>query len=105
MLICLPDQIAVYNTGTIRPQAHFSSRRIGICTSVFLGNRIMIHHGIHVSGCNKKTQARFPEHLDTLFLSPVRLGDHSYTVASAFQKASDNSRSKRRMIHIASPVT
>ena len=60
----------------------------------------MVDHGVHISGCYKKTKAGFAKYLNALFLSPVRLWNDAYTVASAFQKTADNGRTKRRMVYI-----
>ena len=101
--VTLPDQVAVYNCRHIRPETHLSSGRIGVSVTVFPGNSVMIHHGIHVSRTHKKTETRFAEQLDTFFSAPVRLRDHSHSVSPALQKTADDSRAKGRMIYISVP--
>ena len=55
ILIYRADQVAVNNRCVIRSFAHHAARCIGILLSAFLGNRIMVYHGIHVSGRYQKS--------------------------------------------------
>ena len=59
ILIYRADQVAVNNRCVIRSFAHHAARCIGILLSAFLGNRIMVYHGIHVSGRYQKTKTWF----------------------------------------------
>ncbi|EJW99958.1 hypothetical protein EVA_11936 [gut metagenome] len=94
LFVGLTDQVAVNDHRHIRPKSHDPPGRIGVLLSVLFGDRIVVDHGIHVSGAYQKPQARFPKHLDTFFFSPVRLGKDPHPVAPAFQKAADDRRSK-----------
>ena len=55
ILVHRTDQIAVDNRCVIRTFAHHAARCIGILLSALLGNRIMVYHGIHVSGRYQKS--------------------------------------------------
>ena len=103
MFIGLTDQVAVYNSSPVRTKSHLPSRGIGILLSVLLRHSVMIDHGIHISGCNQKSQPGFAEYLYTLFLSPVRLTDDPHFISAAFQQSADNGRTKGRMVHIGIP--
>ena len=94
------DQIAVDHSGMIGPLPGFPSRRIGVGGPAFPGYKIMINHGIHVSGGNQESQPGAPENADALLILPVRLGNDTDTVAVRLQNAGDYGMSKGRVIHI-----
>ena len=68
--VCLPDFITVYDHGTVGTPAALSSRRILIRLSSVPKDRIVIHHGIHISGIYEKSQPRTPKALKILYTAP-----------------------------------
>ena len=94
------DQVTVHHRGMIRTLSGLSPRRISIVRPVFSGYKIMIHHGIHISGGNKKAQPWASKNGNAFFILPVRLGYDAHTVAVGFQDAADNGMSEGRVIHI-----
>ena len=97
----LTNQITVYNNSTVRPQTHFTARRIRILLAVLFCNGIVINHGIHIAGTYKEAKARLSKYGNTLLPAPVGLWDNSHFIAPALQKAADNSSSKRGMIYVS----
>ena len=97
----LTNQITVYNNSTVRPQTHFTARRIRILLAVLFCNGIVINHGIHIAGTYKEAKARLSKYGNTLLPAPVGLWDNSHFIAPALQKAADNSSTKRGMIYVS----
>ena len=95
-----PDQIAVYHRRIIRPFSHNASRRVGIHTAPFLGDRIMVDHGIHITGRYQKGQSRLAQNRNRAVVLPIRLRNDSHRISMGFQNSRDNGMSKGRMIHI-----
>ena len=73
MFIRSPDQIAVHGNRAVRPFSHDTARRKGICFSVLFRHGIMVDHGIHISGRDKKAKTRFTENRNAVLVLPVRL--------------------------------
>ena len=99
-LICLPDQIAVHNTGIVRTPAHLPSRSVGVRLPVLFGDTVMVHHGIHISRCHEEAKSWFSVDADALRIPPVRLRDDSHPVPAALQHPADDRMAERRMIHV-----
>ena len=60
----------------------------------------MIDHGIDVSRGNEEGQAGTAEAAEALRRPPVRLGNHTYPIAPAFQETGDQRGAKGGVIHI-----
>ena len=100
MLIFLTDQVTVDDHCPIRSFSHLSARRVGIHFSMLLCHRIMIHHGIHITGADKKSKPWLSQCHDTFRMTEIRLGNDPHLIAMTLQQSADDRRSKRRMIHI-----
>ena len=60
MLVGAADQVAVDDRSIVRAFSHHTARCVSIFLSSFPGNRIMVDHGIHVSGRHQKSKTRLP---------------------------------------------
>ena len=95
-----PDQVRVHHNRVVGAQPALTPRREGIRVAALLGDRIVIHHGIHVSRAHEEPQTRAPERSDAFRIAPIGLGDHADLVVVRLEKAADDGRTERRVIHI-----
>ena len=101
LLVCLPDQISIDHRRIIRTLSHHTARCIRVGRPAFFRDRIVIDHGIHIAGGNKKRKPWLSKHRDAFFVLPIRLGDDPNPIPSGFQHMADDRMSKGRMIHIS----
>ena len=100
MFIRSPDQIAVHGNRAVRPFSHHAARCKSIDFSVLFRHSIMIDHGIHISGGDKKAKTRFTENRNAVLVLPVRLGDDADGIAVRLKHAADDRRAERGMVHV-----
>ena len=100
ILIFSSDQVAINGNRMIRSFKRLSSRCIGIRRTMLFGYKIVIDHGVHVSGADEKGKARLSEHVNAFLILPVRLGNDPDLVAVCFQKPCNDRMPKGRVIHI-----
>ena len=65
-----------------------------------LGHRIVVDHGVHVTGADEKAQARLTEHADAGGVGPVGLADDAHLVAVRVEDAADDGHTKARVVHV-----
>ena len=97
------NQIAVYRCGTVGTTACCTARCIGIKAAALFGNRIMVHHGIHIAGGNQKAQLWAAKYTDAGVVAPIRLWEHRHAIAAGLQHAADNRRAKGRVVDVRIP--
>ena len=95
-----PDQVRVHHHRVVGTQPALAPRREGIQAAALLGDRIVIHHGIHVPRAHEEPQTRAPERGDAFRIAPIGLGDHADLVVVRLEKAADDGRTERRVVHI-----
>ena len=95
------DQVAVDHDCVVRPFSHHTARAESIAAAMFFADRVMVDHGVHISGGHQKAKTRLPQHCSTLRVSPVRLADHSHCISSGLKNTRNNGRSETRMVHIS----
>ena len=103
ILIGAADQVAVNDSGVIRPFSHDTARGKGIGFPAVAGDGIVVHHGVHIAARNQKRQPGRSEYIDGFGILPVRLGDDAHAVAVMLQNPADNGVAKGGMIHIGIP--
>ena len=103
VLVGLADQVAVDDGGIVRPLAHDAPGGEGVGFPAVLGDRIVVHHGVHVAAGHQKAQPGTAIHIDRLGIFPVRLGDNAHAIAVAFQHPADNGVAEGGVIHIGIP--
>ena len=72
------DQIPVDHHRIIRPLSHHSAGRKGVPAPVLFVDRVVVHHRIHVSRRDQKTQPGLSQNRHTPGIPPVRLADHAH---------------------------
>ena len=96
--------LRIDNGRTIGTLSHNALITVGILISSSFIDRIMIHHGINISGRNKKPQTRLPELCKFIIIMPVGLRQNSTAVAVCLQCPSYDCTAKGWMIHIGIPA-
>ena len=66
-----------------------------------LGHRIVVDHGVHVTGADEKAQARLTEHADAGGVGPVGLADDAHLVAVRVEDAADDGHAKAGVVHVS----
>jgi len=73
----ITDTFTVNINGTIGSLPALAAGRVGVFASRFLCTRVMIHHGIHVSGIHKKAKPGFAENFERFSTFPIGLSNYS----------------------------
>ena len=94
------DQVRVHHNRVVGTQPALAPRREGIQVAALLGDRIVIHHRVHVPRAHEEPQTRAPEHGDAFRIAPIGLGDHADLVMVRLKKTADNGCTERRVVHI-----
>lgn len=96
----LADEVAVDRDGTIGAVTFLAAGRVGIGVAAVLGHRIVVDHGVHVTGADQKAQARLAEHADAGGVGPVGLADDTHLVAMRIEHAADDGHTKAGVVHV-----
>ena len=99
-----PDQVPVDYDRVVGPVPHLPARTEGILRAVLFIHRVVVHHGVHVSGRDEEAQARFPERLYARRIPPVRLAEHPDCVAVCRKDTRNNGRPEAGVVHIRVPA-
>ena len=67
---------------------------------MFLGNRIVIHHRIHVAGGNQETQPGLPQNRDALRVAPIGLANHAHLIVIRLKQTRDDGHAERGMVDV-----
>ena len=94
------DQVAVDHHGVVGALSHLAARAEGIAASMLFVDRVVVDHGIHISGGYQKAKTRLTQGSNALGLAPVRLADHSHRISSGLQDTRNNGRPEARVVHI-----
>lgn len=94
----LTDKVAVDCDGAIGTVPLLATGGIGVGVAAVLGHRIVVDHGVHVTGTDEKAQARLAEHGDAGGVGPVGLADDANFVAVRVEYAADDSHAKAGMV-------
>ena len=101
ILVSLANEIAINHSCIIRPLAHNPTGGKGICFAFMLGNRIMVHHRIHITAGYQETKTRPTENINRVRLFPIRLRNDTYAVAMLFQNSADDRMTEGGVINIS----
>ena len=96
----LADEIAVDRDGTVGAVPLLATGGISVGVAAVLGHRIVVDHGVHVTGADEKAQAWLAEHGDAGGIGPVGLADDAHLVAMRVEDAADDSHAKAGMVHV-----
>ena len=96
----LTDEVAVDRDGAIGTVPLLATGGIGVGVAAVLGHRIVVDHGVHVTGTDEKAQARLAEHGDAGGVGPVGLADDAHLVAVRVKDAADDGHTKAGMVHV-----
>lgn len=96
----LADEVAVDRDGSVGTAPLLATGGIGVGVAAVLGHRIVVDHGVHVTGTDEKAQARLAEHGDAGGVGPVGLADDANFVAVRVEYAADDSHAKAGMVHV-----
>ena len=100
LLVRAADQVAVHHRRMVRSLARLPARRIRIALALLLGNRIVVHHGVHVARRNEEPEARLAEHGYAPLVGPVGLRDEADPVAVGLEQPRDDGAAERGMIDV-----
>ena len=67
---------------------------------MLLGNRIVIHHRIHVAGGHQETQPGLSQNRDALRVAPIRLADHADLIMVRLKQTRDDGHAERGMVDV-----
>ena len=96
----LADEVAVDRDGAIGTVPLLATGGIGVGVAAVLGHRIVVDHGVHVTGTDEKAQTRLAEHADAGGVGPVGLADNAYLVAVRVEDAADDGHAKAGVVHV-----
>ena len=94
------DQVRVHHNRVVGAQPTLAPRREGVRTAALLGDRIVIHHRVHVPRAHEEPQTRAPKRSDAFRITPIGLGDHADLVVVRLEKTADDGRAERRVINV-----
>ena len=97
----LADEVAVDRDGSVGAVTFLAAGSIGVGVAAVLGHRIVVDHGVHVTGTDEKAQARLAEHRDAGGVGPVGLADNAHLVTVCIEDAADDGHTKARVVHVS----
>ena len=95
------NQVAVNHRRAIGPKAHLAAGRERIGAAMLLGNRIVVHHRIHVAGGNQESQSGLSQNRDAFGVAPIRLADHADLIVVRLEQPRDDGHAERRVVDVS----
>ena len=100
VLVRTANQVSVDHRRAIGTKPHLAAGRERIGAAMLLGNRVVVHHRVHVTGGNQETQPGPSQHRDAFRVAPIGLADHTHLIVIGLKQARDDGHAERGMVDI-----
>ena len=100
ILVRAANQVSVDHRRPIGPESHCAAGRERIGAAMLLGNRVVIHHRVHVASGNQESQPGPSQHRDAFRVAPIGLADHANLIVIGLKQARDDGHAERGMVDI-----
>ena len=100
VLVRAANQVSVDHRRPIGTKPHLAAGRERIGAAMLLGNRIVIHHRVHIASGNQESQPRPSQHRDAFRVAPIGLADHAHLIVVRLKQARNDGHAERGMVDV-----